>query len=187
MLSTCISVSWALMLLSAMVPKQIRYENSTNQQIINEKEYQVLKKDKSYRFNRISNNYTIIAWLILSGSIPLSVMACLIVSNRLPEIELEAEQYNKEKELRKIRKNVELETEKELCNANKTVTVTAHEKDLEKAFVELADASNWVSTDEEGLVETVNTEVIDKTPLLPDSKKDIADIETNTETVKKKI
>lgn len=131
-LSGCISLCWLLMILATLTPKQDLYLSSKTKNITTEK---VGKK--------VSSNYTWLALLILSGSIPLSVMANLVVSNRLPEIELEAEEYNKQRIIRKIRRQSELETERELCNANKTVTVTAHEKDLESAFVDLAEASNW--------------------------------------------
>lgn len=137
----CISVSVGLMILTALTPKQNLYLTTKNEVI-------TLKTNGS---KQIQYNYTLLALILLSGSIPLSVMACLVASNRLPEIELEAEEYNKQRAIRRIRRLSELDTERELCNANKTVTVTAHEKNLESAFVDLAEASNWhyVSDEEE--------------------------------------
>ncbi len=129
----CISVSCALMILSALTPKQNLY-------LINN---QITSISLKVNDKKIQSNYTFLAFVLLSGSIPFAAMSLLVVSNRLPEIELEAEEYNKQKEIRRIRKDSELETERELCNANKTVTVTAHEKNLESAFVELAEASDW--------------------------------------------
>lgn len=137
----CISASVGLMILTALTPKQNLYLTTKNEVI-------TLKTNGS---KQIQSNYTLLALILLSGSIPLSVMANLVASNRLPEIELEAEEYNKQRAIRKIRRQSELDTERELCNANKTVTVTAHEKNLESAFVDLAEASNWhyVSNEDE--------------------------------------
>lgn len=141
-LSGCISLCWLLMMLTTLISKQDLYLSPKTKELTTEK---IGKK--------VSSNYTWLALLILSGSIPLSIMANLVVSNRLPEVELEAEEYNKQKMIRRIRRKSELETERELCNANKTVTVTAHEKDLESAFIDLAEASNWhyVSEDEDDI------------------------------------
>jgi hypothetical protein len=138
--SGCISACLALVIFAALIPKQNLYQLSNSQ-------VTTIKSETK----KIQSNYTFLALLFLSGSIPLSVMANLVASNRLPEIELEAEEYNKQRAIRKIRRQSELDTERELCNANRTVTVTAHEKNLESAFVDLAEASNWhyVSDDEE--------------------------------------
>jgi len=149
----CISASCALMVLSALTPKQNLY-------LINNQINTLTTKTND---KKIQSNYTFLAFILLSGAIPFAAMSLLVVSNRLPEIELEAEEYNKQKEIRRIRKNSELETEKELCNANKTVTVTAHEKNLESAFVELAEASDWhyVSDNDEEEVKDSNSLVIE--------------------------
>lgn len=138
--SGCISASLVLMILTALTPKQDLYRTPKSQILTTET-----------KGNKVQSNYTFLALILLSGTIPLSVMANLVVSNRLAEVELEAEEYNKQKMIRKVRRQSELDTERELCHANKTVTVTAHEKDLESAFVELAEASNWhyVSNEEE--------------------------------------
>ena len=140
-----VTAAYALMILSAMVPKQTRYQLTNTEQVVTEREYNALRKPGI----KVVSNYTILAILLLMGSVPLSVMAFLIVSNRLPEVELEAEEYYKAKRVRKIRTELDLQTERELCEANKTTTVTAHQKDLESAFIELAEASNWYASESE--------------------------------------
>lgn len=159
----CISASVGLMILTALTPKQNLYLTTKNEIV-------TLKTNGS---KQIQSNYTLLALILLSGSIPLSVMACLVASNRLPEIELEAEEYNKQRAIRRIRRLSELDTERELCHANKTVTVTAHEKDLESAMVELAEASDWyyVSDDEGDIKDShiaslVNNDELKKNPLV---------------------
>jgi hypothetical protein len=136
----CISASCALMVLSALTPKQNLYLISGKITLIDNENIALTTKGKD---KKLQSNYTFLALLLLSGSIPFSIMSLLVVSNRLPEIEIEADEYNKQRMIRKIRQKSELETEQELCNANKTVTVTAHEKNLESAFIELAEASDW--------------------------------------------
>lgn len=141
----CVVGVYALIILGAMVPKQTKYQLTGTGQIVTEREYTAFKKPGI----KVASNYTILAILLLMGSVPLSVMAFLIVSNRLPEVELEAEEYYKAKRIRKIRTEIDLQTERELCEANKTTTVTAHQKDLESAFIELAEASNWYASEPE--------------------------------------
>lgn len=145
----CISFSFLLMILSALTPKQDLYL-SLNNQISS-----IAINSNNTKRKQVSHNYTFLAIILLSGSIPFSVMSLLVVSNRLPEIELEAEEYNKQRMIRKVRRDSELETERELCNANKTVTVTAHEKNLESAFIELAEASDWhyVNSEDEDITQ----------------------------------
>jgi hypothetical protein len=144
----CISASCALMVLSALTPKQNLYLINNNITLVDNQSIPLtLKRNEK----KVQSNYTLLALLLLSGSIPFSIMSLLVVSNRLPEIEIEADEYNKQRMIRKIRQKSELETEQELCNANRTVTVTAHEKNLESAFIELAEASDWhyVNSDNE--------------------------------------
>lgn len=141
----CVVGVYALTILGAIVPKQTKYQLTGSEQIVTEREYKALKKPGI----KVKSNYTILAILLLMGSVPLSVMAFLIVSNRLPEVELEAEEYYKAKRIRKIRTEIELQKEQELCEANKTTAVEAHKKDLESAFIELAEASNWYASEPE--------------------------------------
>ena len=141
----CVVGVYTLLILGAMVPKQIKYQLTGTEQIVTEREYRALKKPGI----KVKSNYTILAILLLMGSVPLSVMAFLIVSNRLPEVELEAEEYYKAKRVRKLRTELELQKERELCEANNTTAVEAHKKDLESAFIELAEASNWYASEPE--------------------------------------
>lgn len=141
----CVVGVYTLMILGAMVPKQTKYQLANSEQIVTEYEYKALNEPGI----KVTSNYTILAILLLMGSIPLSVMAFLIVSNRLPEVELEAEEYYRAKRVRKIRTEIELQKERELCEANKTTAVEAHKKDLESAFIELAEASNWYASEPE--------------------------------------
>lgn len=136
----CSIMSCVLIVLSTLTPKQNLYLINNKLTLIDNKNVALITKTN---YKKIQSNYTFLALLLLSGSIPFSIMSLLVVSNRLPEIELEAEEYNKQRMIRKIRQKSELDTEQELCNANKTVTVTAHEKNLESAFIELAEASDW--------------------------------------------
>lgn len=162
-----VTAAYALMILGAMVPKQTRYQLTNTEQVVTEREYNALKKPGI----KVASNYTILAILLLMGSVPLSVMAFLIVSNRLPEVELEAEEYYKAKRVRKIRTELELQTERELCEANKTTTVTAHQKDLESAFIELAEASNWYASESETRQQqqlpTIHTQSVNRQAFLP--------------------
>lgn len=145
MFASCVTATYALLILGAMVQKQTRYQIVNTEQVVTEREYKALKKSGI----RVTSNYTVLAILLLMGAVPLSIMAFLIVSNRLPEIELEAEEYYRAKHVRKIRAEIELQKERELCEANKTTAVEAHKKDLESAFVELAEASNWYASEPE--------------------------------------
>lgn len=145
MFASCVTATYALLILGAMVQKQTRYQIANTEQVVTEREYEALKKSGI----RVTSNYTVLAILLLMGAVPLSIMAFLIVSNRLPEIELEAEEYYRAKHVRKIRTELELQKERELCEANKTTAVEAHKKDLESAFVELAEASNWYASEPE--------------------------------------
>jgi hypothetical protein len=175
MFSGCVTAAYALMILGAMVPKQTRYQLTSTEQIVTEHEYKVLKKPAI----KVASNYTILAILLLMGSVPLSVMAFLIVSNRLSEIELEGEEYQKAKRVRKIRTDIELQTERELCEANKTTTVTAHQKDLESAFIELAEASNWYASEPETRQQqqlpAVNTQSVNQQASLPSASENEAE------------
>jgi hypothetical protein len=145
MFASYVTATYALLILSAMVQKQTRYQIVNTQQVVTEHEYKALKKPGI----RVTSNYTILAILLLMGTVPLSIIAFLIVSNRLSEIELEAEEYYRAKHVRKIRTEIDLQKERELCEANKETAVEAHKKDLESAFVELAAASNWYVSEPE--------------------------------------
>lgn len=157
---TLTSIGWGLLLCTAITPKQDRFQ--LGDRVVTEKPLKTKAK-------QLTSNYTFLAFILLSGSLPLFVISFLIVSNRLAEVELEAEQYEKDKQIRKIRREYDYQTEKELCNANKTVTVTAHEKNLESAFVELASASNWYSLSPE--VEEVEIKDTPKPLLSPEEPK----------------
>lgn len=163
----CVVGVYTLMILGAMVPKQTKYQLANSEQIVTEYEYKALNEPGI----KVTSNYTILAILLLMGSIPLSVMAFLIVSNRLPEVELEAEEYYRAKRVRKIRTEIELQKERELCEANKTTAVEAHKKDLESAFIELAEASNWYASEPEiqqqQQLPAVNTQSVNQQAFLP--------------------
>lgn len=178
MFTGCVTAVYALIILSAMVPKQTKYQITNTEQIVTEREYKSLKKPGV----KVTSNYTILAVLLLMGTVPLSIMAFLIVSNRLPEVELEAEEYYRAKRVRKIRTEIDLQKERELCEANKTTAVVAHKKDLESAFIELAGASNWYASEPEmrqqQQLPTSNTQSINQQTFLPSAGENKAEKKT---------
>jgi hypothetical protein len=139
--SGSIALSLSMMFFSSLVSKETRYQVTETGAIVTEVEFKPLKKAGK----KVEHNLTVIALFLALLSIPPAVLAYLIVANRLPELEEEAEEYNRAKKVRQIQNDAVLTTEKAICDANRKAAVTAHEKDVEKAFIEMGQESKWYS------------------------------------------
>ena len=135
-----IALSLGLMFLGAWTSKDNRYQIKDTDVVVSESQFKALKKPAI----KVQSNLTFLAAFFLLLAVPLPVLAYFIAENRLVEIEVESEEYAREKGLRQIRTQTVLDTEKQICDINRTAAVSAHTQDIKKAYVELGQASQWL-------------------------------------------
>ena len=137
--SSSVALTLGLLFLSSLIPKETRYQITETGAIVTEVEYKQLKKIGK----KVEDNLTVVAMFFALLAVPPAILAGLIVANRLPELELEALEYNKKKNIKQIQVNSEIQTEQEICDTNRQAAVTANFKDVEKGFIELGQESKW--------------------------------------------
>lgn len=143
--SSSVALSFLLLFFSSLVSKETRYQITETGAIVTEMEYKQLKKVGK----KIEHNLTFAAFFLALLAVPPAALAGLVVANRLPELETEAAEYNKNKAIKKIQSDTDIQTEQDICEINRNAAKTVHFKDVEKGFVELGQEAKWLSEPEQ--------------------------------------